>query len=110
VGCGPEQRLEGLKIGLYSPLLVSCLVERVCESVRFYDAVVNGAMSHNGDRQLAQHISNCVIRKDARGACLLKSDKNSTRRIDAAVAAVMAHDRACYLADSRKPQLFIFNV
>ena len=67
-------------------------------------------MSHSGDRQLAQHIANCVIREDARGARLSKSDKNSTRRTDAAVAAVMAHDRACYLADSRKPQLFVFNV
>jgi len=78
-------------------------------TVRFYEAVVNQRLSHNGDRQLAQHITNCVIREGARGARLSKPDKNSLRRIDAAVAAVMAHDRACYLADTSEPQLFVFD-
>jgi phage terminase large subunit-like protein len=37
-----------------------------------------------------------MIREDARGARLSKPEKNPPRRIDAAVAAVMAHDRARY--------------
>jgi phage terminase large subunit-like protein len=48
--------------------------------------------------------------KNQRGARLSKPDKNSPRRIDAAVAAVMAFDQACYLADTSEPQLFVFDV
>jgi phage terminase large subunit-like protein len=64
---------------------------------RFYDAVVNGALSHAGDSQLIDHIGNCVIKGDSRGARLSKPSKMSTRGIDAAVSAVMAFDRAAYL-------------
>ena len=42
----------------------------------------------------ASHIGNAILREDARGARLAKERKDSPRRIDAAVAAVMAHDRA----------------
>jgi hypothetical protein len=45
-----------------------------------------------------RHIGNAVLREDARGARLAKERKDSPRRIDAAVAAVMAHDRAAALA------------
>ena len=55
-------------------------------TVRFYEAVLNGGLSHNGDRQLAQPVANCLIREDASGARLSKPDKNSPRRIDAPVA------------------------
>ena len=78
-------------------------------TTRFYEAVVNRALSHNGDGRLARHVGNCVIREDARGARLSKPDKNSPRRIDAAVAAVMAFDRAAYLAEHAGPQVFVFD-
>ena len=48
-------------------------------TVKFYEAVVNGAASHNGDRQLAQHMANAVIKEVQRGARLSKPDKNSPR-------------------------------
>jgi phage terminase large subunit-like protein len=64
---------------------------------RFTEAVLNGALTHNGDRQLAQHVANAVIKEDQRGGRLSKPDKNSPRRIDAPVAAVMAFHRAAYL-------------
>jgi phage terminase large subunit-like protein len=79
-------------------------------TVRFYEAVVNRALSHNGDRRLSQHVANCVIREDQRGARLSKPDKNSMRRIDAAISAVMAFDRAAYLAETSEPQLFVFDL
>jgi phage terminase large subunit-like protein len=63
-------------------------------TARFYEAVVNGALTHSGDSRLARHIGNAVLREDARGARLAKERKDSPRRIDAAVASVMAHDRA----------------
>ncbi|MDR3662222.1 MAG: terminase large subunit, partial [Mycobacterium sp.] len=61
---------------------------------RFYEAVVNGTMTHSGDPRLARHIANAVLRADSRGTRILKEHKHSTRRIDLAVAAVMAFDRA----------------
>lgn len=40
---------------------------------------------------MARHVGNAVLREDARGARLAKERRDSPRRIDAAVAAVMAH-------------------
>lgn len=61
---------------------------------RFYEAVVNVAMTHSGDPRLARHIDNCVLKVDARGARLAKESRSSVRKIDLAVAAVMAFERA----------------
>jgi phage terminase large subunit-like protein len=74
---------------------------------RFYEAVVNGQLTHSGDSRLARHISNAVLREDARGARLAKERKDSPRRIDAAVAAVMAMDRAATLAGTVRHSVYI---
>lgn len=62
---------------------------------RFYEAVLNAGLTHSGDARLARHIDNCVIKTDQRGPRLMKDAKNSPRKIDLAVAAVMAFWRAC---------------
>lgn len=64
---------------------------------RFYEAVINKGLTHSGDPRLARHIDNCVLRIDARGARLSKDAKNSPRKIDLAVAGVMAFDVAAGL-------------
>lgn len=61
---------------------------------RFYEAALNGGLTHSGDPSLARHVDNCVLRVDQRGSRLSKDTKNSPRKIDLAVAAVMAFDRA----------------
>jgi hypothetical protein len=71
---------------------------------RFYEAVVNGALTHSGDSRQARHIGNAVLREDARGARLAKERKDSPRRID---AAVMAHDRAAALAGTVRDSIYI---
>jgi len=76
-------------------------------TARFYEAVVNGALTHSGDSRLARHVGNAVLRDDARGARLAKERKDSPRRIDAAVAAVMAHDRAAALAGVTRDSIYI---
>lgn len=53
------------------------------------------AVSHDGDPRLARHVSNAVLKSDSRGERLVKETKSSTRRIDLAVAWVMALERAC---------------
>jgi phage terminase large subunit-like protein len=76
-------------------------------TARFYEAVVNGGLTHSGDSHLARHVGNAVLRADARGARLAKEHRDSKRRIDTAVAAVMAHDRAAILAGARGPSIYI---
>jgi phage terminase large subunit-like protein len=61
---------------------------------RFGEAVFNRALTHSGDPDLARHVGNAVVRNDSRGHRIVKEHKDSTRRIDLAVAAVMAHARA----------------
>lgn len=61
---------------------------------RFYEAVLNRGVTHSGDPRLARHVDNCVIKTDQRGSRLAKETKSSPRKIDLAVAAVMAHERA----------------
>lgn len=64
-------------------------------TARFYEAVVNGQLTHSGDPRLARHVGNAVLKQDSRGSRLVKERRDSARRIDLAVAAVMAHERAC---------------
>jgi phage terminase large subunit-like protein len=64
-------------------------------TTRFYEAVMNQGLTHSGDPRLARHLSNCMIKTDSRGSRLSKDHKGSPRKIDLAVAAVMALERAC---------------
>ena len=70
---------------------------------RFYEAVLNAGVTHSGDPRLARHVDNCVIKTDQRGPRLMKDAKGSPRKIDLAVAAVMAFWRACAQAGSVVP-------
>ena len=63
---------------------------------RFYEAVMNTAVAHSGDPDLSRHVGNAVIKRTSRGGHLQKDAKGSPRKIDLAVAAVMALDRASH--------------
>ena len=60
----------------------------------FYQTVMDGEMSHDGDPALARHLANAVLRETPKGALITKETKSSRRHIDIAVAAVVALDRA----------------
>lgn len=62
---------------------------------RFYEAVLNRTVTHSGDQRLARHLANTVVRTDSRGSRISKDAKHSPRKIDLAVSAVMALERAC---------------
>ncbi len=80
-------------------------------TTKFYEAVVNGNLTHDGNELLARHVANCMVKTDARGTRVSKDNKNSTRKIDAAVALIMAFDRATFLATQKpKPRVRIFNL
>jgi phage terminase large subunit-like protein len=66
----------------------------VTACAKFYDAVVEKRVVHDGNPLLARHLSNAVVKKDNLGVRIVKENRASSRRIDAAVAAVIAFDRA----------------
>jgi len=71
---------------------------------RMYEAVVNQTMTHDGDKRLARHVSNALLKIDNRGSRLVKESRGTSKKIDAAVAALMALDRAAFWAEElRKP-------
>lgn len=59
---------------------------------QFYDAVVEGNLTHDGDKRMTRHLANCTVKIDSRGPRIVKESKDSIRRIDLAVAAVIAND------------------
>jgi phage terminase large subunit-like protein len=74
---------------------------------RFHAVVVDRLLSHDGRSMLARHVATAVLREDRRGVRLAKEHRDSKRRIDAAVAAVVAHDRAAVLAGDRGPSIYV---
>jgi phage terminase large subunit-like protein len=60
----------------------------------FYEAVINKQLTHSGDARLARHVGNAVLKSDSRGMRIYKEHRNSSRRIDLAVASLMAFERA----------------
>ena len=73
----------------------------------FYRLVVDHELTHDGSSTLARHVGNAILREDSRGARLAKDTKMSKRRIDAAVAAVMAVDRAAHHAGTRELSIYL---
>ncbi|WP_028476095.1 terminase large subunit domain-containing protein [Nocardia sp. CNY236] len=63
---------------------------------RFYQAVVTRTMTHDGDPRLAAHIAHCVAKPTPMGDLVSKDKRGSPRKIDAAVAAIVAFDRAAW--------------
>lgn len=96
---------EGLPI-VEMPNTVSRMVPA---TQSFYESVMDGQLSHSGDPALSRHVANCVLKMDSRGARITKVYKSSTKHIDIAVAAVMAHHRAKLWRDHSpaEPQLII---
>lgn len=78
-----------------------------CQKV--FDSVTEGTLTHDGSPLLARHIDNCVLKVDNLGARIVKESRNSNRRIDAAVAFVIAYDRATSKLDTDVvPEFFVF--
>ena len=61
---------------------------------KFYDAVVSEKLSQDGNPLLTRHISNAVVKTDRLGPRVVKEHRGSPKKIDAAVASIIAFDRA----------------
>jgi phage terminase large subunit-like protein len=69
--------------------------------VSLYEAIVTGAISHDGDELYTRQILNAIPRFNERGFLLSKS--KSRGKIDAAAALAMMHDRAEHPAPVTSP-------
>jgi len=70
---------------------------------QFYDMVIERRLSHDGNPVLGRHLDNCVVKRDQLGPRIVKESRASQRRIDAAVAAVIALDRALWVPPEPVP-------
>ena len=76
---------------------------------RFYKSAVAALMTHDGDKTLARHIGNAKLHQGAQGGQIRKTTKGSGRKIDLAVCAVMAYERAAVLSGKRKAKIWNLN-
>lgn len=60
----------------------------------FKQAVNDAEMSWDGSEVLSRHLANCVPVDRSGYTVVTKEDKNSSKKIDAAVGMIVAHDRA----------------
>jgi phage terminase large subunit-like protein len=60
----------------------------------FFDAVAEKRLIQDNDPVLSRHIGNTAIKLTPAGPHVKKENPNSPRKIDAAVAAILAVDRA----------------
>lgn len=65
---------------------------------RLYQAVITKTAAHDGDPNLAAHIEHCIAKRTPMGDLVSKDKRGSPRKIDAAVAAIVAYDRAAWHA------------
>lgn len=76
---------------------------------RFYAAVTERNLTRDGSEVLARHLGNAVTKQTPQGTVIVKDAKSSPRKIDAAVAAVIAHDRAVWHVTNRpQPSSVVF--
>lgn len=77
----------------------------VPSTAKFFDAVVSGQVSHDHHPTLARHLDNCVVKVDGKGPRVVKEHRGSPRKIDAAVAALIAFDRATHRREAQPEAL-----
>jgi phage terminase large subunit-like protein len=70
---------------------------------RFYSAVTSNQLVHDADPRLARHLANAVIKETVAGSYITKESHSSAKKIDLAVAAVIAFDRAIHAKPVPKP-------
>lgn len=71
----------------------------------FYSGLVEGRVTHDGHRALAQHLGNCTVKPTPWGDVIVKESKDSLRKIDLAVGAVLAYAQTAG-SQRRAPRVF----
>lgn len=68
---------------------------------RLFQAVVQQQVTYDGDVRMAAHFSHTVAKSTSLGDLVTKDKRNSPRKIDAAVASIVAFDRAAFFASKK---------
>jgi phage terminase large subunit-like protein len=76
---------------------------------RLYQAVVTEQVTHDGDPRLAAHVAHAVAKRTPMGDLVSKEKRHSPRKIDAAVAAIVALDRAAWHSRKTRRRAASFN-
>lgn len=69
---------------------------------KFYEYVTENRVTHDGNGLLTRHLANAVIKIDQYGPRIVKEHRSSSKRIDAAVAAIIALDRALVVREAEE--------
>ncbi len=75
---------------------------------RLYQAVTTKAVTHDGEPRLAMHVAHCVAKPTPMGDLVSKDKKGSPRKIDAAVTAIVAFDRAAWHGNKNRKRVRSF--
>lgn len=68
---------------------------------RLYQAVMNHEVSQDGDERMAKHFAHTQAKRTPMGDLVTKEKRNSPRKIDATVGAIIAFDRAAFHANKK---------
>ncbi len=68
---------------------------------RLRTSVVERTITHDGHEGLARHVRNAVAESTSHGDVIKKDRRGSPRKIDGAVCAIVASDRAAFHATRR---------
>jgi phage terminase large subunit-like protein len=95
----------GLPIVEYKTNLLNLMIPA---TQKVFDAVIERKLIHDGNPSLSRHIENCIIKTDHRGQRVTKEHSNSNKKIDNAIAFIIAYDRATVgRMDEVVPQVFV---
>jgi phage terminase large subunit-like protein len=70
---------------------------------KLYAAIAEKRITHDGSPIWTRHLVNAETKETPDGVYIVKSSRSSERKIDAAVAGVMAYDRAIWRVDQDEP-------
>ena len=109
IACDPwrlEETLANLaEMGLPVVEFSTNSVQRMTQATQLaFDKIINGELSHDGDPALIRHFNNAVLREDPkRGSRLTKERKGSHKKIDGAIASIIALHRATFYQEADAP-------
>lgn len=77
-------------------------------TAKLFDAIMSGALVHDGSPSMARHLDNCILKIDNRGARITKDFRQPKLKVDNAIALMMAYDRASgRMEEQVVPQFFV---
>lgn len=75
---------------------------------RLYGDVMEHRLTHDGNPRLAAHVGNAVAVSTPQGDVITKEKKSSPKKIDLAVAAIVARDRAAFHSKKKRARVVAF--